>query len=210
MIVALIALFVALGGTAAMAKILITSSGQLKDGVVHRADLAANAVDTAKVRNGTLRVDDFSAQAKGAIQAAGTQALEAFRSKGPDNQGDGAKAVVATLDNIPPGAYAIFAKTVLTALDETGGFVLVDVGNSGGGHCELDVGGDADSSFAFLRAPGATSPGTVSTQITHTYSNTGKAKLTCDVVGSTWRASNTSIIALRVGASPRQVVSGRR
>lgn len=208
MTVALLALFVALGGTAAAAKVLITSSKQIKAGTVQRSDLARNAVDTTRVANGSLTVDDFSEATKGSIQAASTSALEAFRAAGPDNVKDKNSAVVATLRNIPPGVYAIFTKTVLTAKNNSQVF-LPNNGESLGGHCELDVGGDGDGSRALLGGPGANSPANVVNQITHLYVNTGEAKLTCDVTGADWSASNTSIIALRVGSSPRQVVNDR-
>ncbi|MBI5103911.1 MAG: hypothetical protein HZB46_02780 [Solirubrobacterales bacterium] len=64
MAVALTALFVALGGTsysvARLAKDSVTSNA-IKNGAVHRADLAANAVDTAKVADHTLLAADFKA-----------------------------------------------------------------------------------------------------------------------------------------------------
>lgn len=208
MAVALVALFVALGGTATAAKVMITSSKQIKPGSVSRSDLARNAVDGAKVRNGALSADDFDDATRSTLRAAGTQALEAFRVAGPDGVKASTAAVVATLSDIPPGAYAIFAKTVLTARNEASAFPPNN-GESLGGHCTLDVGGNADESRALLGSPGSNSPGELSTQITHTYSGPGQAKLTCDVTGADWNASNTSIIALRVGQSPRQVVSGR-
>jgi hypothetical protein len=205
-VTASLALFVALGGSAAAAKVMITSSKQIKAGAVQRSDIAHNAVDSARVANGTLTVDDFSSATKGSIQSAGTQALEAFRAAGPTGVKAGTTAVVATLANIPPGAYAIFAKTVLTGVPNDDNLSL---GSSLGGHCVLDVSGDADDSRQLLGSPGSNSPGTVTNQITHTYAATGEAKVTCDVTGADWSASNASIIALRVGQSPRQVVSGR-
>lgn len=209
MAVALLALFVALGGTAAAAKVLITSSKQIKAGTVKRSDIARNAVNSTRVANGSLTVDDFSEATKGAIQSSSTSALEAFRAAGPAGVKDRTAAVVATLRNIPPGVYAIFSKTVLTAKNNSQVFPP-NSGESLGGHCELDVGGDGDGSRTLLGGPGSNSPADVNNQITHTYANTGEAKLTCDVTGADWSASNTSIIAVRVGSSPRQVVDGRR
>lgn len=209
MAVALLALFVALGGTAAAAKVMITSSKQIKAGSVSRSDLARNAVDGTKVLNGALSVNDFDSETRNTLQAAGTQALEAFRAAGPDGVKDTTAAKVATLSDIPPGAYAIFAKSVLTGKNQSQSNFPPNAGQSLGGHCVLDVGGDADESRTLLGSPGSNSPGAVNTQITHTYSSTGTATLTCDVTGTDWSASNTSIIAVRVGVSPRQVVSGR-
>lgn len=205
MAVASIALFVALGGTATAAKVLITSSSQIKNGTIQRADLARDAVNSTRVRDGSLRMEDLSSAARGEIET-GTQALEAFRVEGPEDVGEGESATVATLRDIPSGAYAIFAKTVLTGTSPGDG--LLGEGESVGGHCVLQAGDDTDESRTLLGAPGAGAPSELSMQLTRTFSGTGTAKVTCDVTKSAWRASNTSIIALRVGASPRQVVDG--
>src|SRR5262245_22458362 len=63
MAVALLALFVALGGSsyaaARLAKDSVVSR-TIKDGQVKRADLAANAVGSSQVGNGSLRAADFA------------------------------------------------------------------------------------------------------------------------------------------------------
>lgn len=206
MVVALLALFVALGGTATAARVLIKSSSQIKAGVVKRSDIAPNAIDSSRVNNGSLTLDDLDAASKGSIQAAGTQALEAFRNNGPENVPANTVAKVATLANIPPGSYAIFAKSVLTSTSQSG---ILSAGQSLGGHCILNASGDTDESRVLLGSPGAASPGTLTMQITRTFDRTAEAFLECDVTGGAWRASNTSIIALRVGVSPRQSVETR-
>ncbi len=207
MVIALIALFVALGGTAVAARVMIKSTKQLKAGVVHRSDIHKSAVNSSKVANGSLSLDDLDSAAKGSIQNAGTQALEAFRLDGPQLVKANTAAKVATLSNIPPGSYALFAKSVLAGDSKSQGLLLP--GRSIGGHCTLDAGGDGDQSRALLGGPGANSPGVVYMQVTRTYAQTGEASLTCDVTGADWSASNTSIIALRVGVAPRQIVEQR-
>jgi len=213
MMVALLALFVALGGTATAARVLVKSSKQIQRGAVHRNDIAKSAVNSRRVANGSLGLRDLSDDAKGALggkaggTAGGTQALEVVRSDGPENVAAGKTETVATLDGIPSGTYAILAKTVLTATSTDQG--LLEPGNSTGGHCVLDVAGDTDESRVLLGTPGANTPGEVSTQITRTYADAGTAKLICDVGGTTWRASNTSIIALPVGAVSKRAVTGR-
>ena len=69
MAVALLALFVALGGTATAAKVMITSSKQIKKGTVSRSDLARNAVDGTKVLDGSLSTADFDTATKSTLQA---------------------------------------------------------------------------------------------------------------------------------------------
>jgi hypothetical protein len=205
MSVALLALFVALGGSAVAASGLITGR-QIKDGTVRRADLAKSAVDSTKVANGSLSSNDFDAATRSTINQAGTQVLEAFRAAGPTGVEPSAQKVVATLSDIPPGAYAIFAKTILSGTSTNG---ILNQGNSIGGKCTLDVEGDADNGQTLIGTPGANAPSDVNMQITHTYSSPGTAKVTCGVTGATWAAANTSIIALRVSAPQRQSVEGR-
>jgi hypothetical protein len=64
MVVALLALFIALAGTSyAAIKLPANSVGTkaIKNGAIHRADLAANAVDSARVADQTLLARDFKA-----------------------------------------------------------------------------------------------------------------------------------------------------
>jgi hypothetical protein len=215
-LISIVALFVALGGTATAASVLIRSSSQIKNGAVSgldlkngsvgRGDLRNNAVDSAKIASGAVSLDDLSSSAKSAIDSAGTQALEAFRLDGPQGVAPGATQKVATLSGIPAGVYAIFGKTVLTAKTLRTG--LLAQGQSVSGHCTMDAQGDQDQSRALLGAPGANAPGQLNLQITRTFAGTGEVTLTCDVQDAEWNATNTSIIAVRVGAAPRQAVDG--
>lgn len=64
MLVALLALLVALGGSSYAAVTLSknsVTSKHIKNGQVKRADIANNAVTSAKVANATLLADDFEA-----------------------------------------------------------------------------------------------------------------------------------------------------
>ena len=64
MVVALLALFIALAGTSyAAIKLPANSVGStaIKNGAIHRVDLAANAVDSTRVADHTLRARDFKA-----------------------------------------------------------------------------------------------------------------------------------------------------
>ena len=216
-VISLLALVFSMAGTATAARVLINSSSQIKNGVVTGTDLKdasvagkdlkANAVDGSKVKNGSLESDDFSGAARSALQAAETQALEVFRKVGPDAQPAGSDFKrVATLENMPAGTYAIFAKTVLTPIEAQGGFF--GQGATLSGRCELDAGGDKDQSVTFLGSPGAIAPGLISTQITRSYGSVGTATLSCTIEKATWKASDTSIVAIRVGRAPRAPVEG--
>ena len=77
MIVAMIALFVALGG-AAYAGISLSdnsvSSDQIANGQVRNVDLHNSSVDTFKIRNGTIRAADLSLAARVALK--GNQGIQ--------------------------------------------------------------------------------------------------------------------------------------
>lgn len=206
----------ATAGTATAARVLITTSSQikngvvtgadLKDGTVTRKDLKKNAVDSEQVADGSLSLDDFTSPTRQALTDAGTQALEAFRKTGPITQPADKMSKVATLANIPSGTYAIFAKTILTAESQDNG--LLDSGKTSSAHCILDAGGDKDEARALLATPGSNAPGAVNMQITRSFGATGTATLECLATAAPWHASDTSIIALRVGKAPRQSVDG--
>lgn len=216
LVVSIIALVMSTAGTATAAKILISSSSQIKNGAVTSADikdaavsskdLRSNAVSSASVRNNSIGLEDLDGSARSALQDAGTQALEAFRKDGPQNQDPGKSVRVATLNAVPPGTYAIFAKTVLTPTQATGG--VFREGEAISGHCVLDAGGDRDEVRSLLSTPGALAPGTLNLQITRSYGSAGTIALDCDVSNARWNATDTSIIAIRVGKAPRSPVEG--
>lgn len=215
-VISLLALVFSMAGTATAARVLIKSSSQvkngaiagvdIKDGDVAGRDLKSDAVTGEKVRNGSLDADDFSGTARSALQAAETQALEAFRKDGPAGQPKAAYAKVATLGNLPAGTYAIFAKTVITPDAPESGFF--NQGETISGRCELDAGGDKDETASLFGSPGALAPNQVHTQITRSFGSSGSATLSCRVEQTTWKATDTSIIAIRVGKAPRSPVEG--
>lgn len=216
LVISILALVMATSGTAIAAKTLITSSKQIKansvnsgdiaDGTVATRDLRANSVDTGKVKNGSIALDDLASETRGALADAGTQALEAFRKAGPNGVEPNKVTRVITLSNIPPGTYAIFGKAVLTPLQVEGG--LLQQGKTISGHCALDASGDKDESRTIIATPGAQAPGTINTQITRSFGSTGTVTLDCDANNSTWNATDSTVIAIRVGKAPRSEVSG--
>ncbi len=192
--VALLALFVALGGTATAASVLITSSKQVRNGSLTGADL----------RDGSVGAKELTSAAQASMS--GTAAIEATRAVGPVDVPKGGSEKVATLVIGESGRYALFAKTVLTGTQNSA--KLFNTGDSIGGHCTLDAAGDTDQSRALLGAPGANSPGQLNLQMTRTLQAGDQVVLTCDVVDAVWRASNTSIMALKLSDVQRQPVQG--
>ena len=216
LVVAIVALVMSMAGTATAARVLIKNSKQIKNGAVSTADVRNSSLTGKDVKDGGLTgsdikagsvgVDKLEGDAKRALEDAGTQAIEVYRKAGPSGIEGGKVARVATMSNVPPGVYAIFAKSVLTGEVEDSG--LFGQGTTVSGHCRLEAGGDVDEARTLLGTPGANAPSEVSMQITRTFGSTGTVTLDCDVAPSSWRASDTSIIAVRVGKAPRTEVSG--
>jgi hypothetical protein len=78
------------------------------------------------------------------------------------------------------------------------------------GRCDLKAAGGTDESSVLLGTPGANTPATVNVQTTTTFGSVGQATLECAVDGgANWTASQTSIIAIRVGNAPKSNVTGR-
>lgn len=217
MVVSVIALIVALGGTATAATVLIRSSAQIKNGVVTGADLKDatitgrdvkdGALTGAALRAGTIDTGKLDAGVRETLSAAATSAQEAFRKAGPENVPGGKSERVITLSGLEPGVYAIFSKAVITVTRNSSG--LLKEGESSGGHCVLNAAGDTDESRTLLTGVGSSSPGVVVAQITRTLGTTADVTLDCDASGTApWRASDSSIIAIRLGSAPRTPVSG--
>jgi hypothetical protein len=226
MVVAIVALIVALGGSAVAASVLITSPSQIRDnvitgaklrsqaitsrelkrGAVGTAQLSGGAVNSTQIRAGAITSSKLSPDTRAALQSIGTTAQEFIRKAGPENVTGGESRRVATAANMPAGVYAIFAKTIITDLSPPSS--LLTPGNVSNAHCVLSAGGDTDDSRALVRTPFGGSPATVSMQITHTFDGSGgDITITCDNK-TEWRASDTSIIAIRLGRSPRTAVNG--
>ena len=200
MTVSLVALFVALGSTATAATVLINSSSQIKDGAIKRQDIAQNTIDTGRIKDKTLTVGDFSKPLQGSFGAAET--VEAFRKVGPEGINDGANAVVAELKQLPAGAYALFAKTTVFAPSNRDG--LLSQGDSVSAFCQLDADGNVDDARALIAGPSANAPGTLNMQLTRTLARPTDVELRCAVEGASWRAADTSIIAIRISGAERQ------
>src|SRR3954454_1064271 len=142
LIVAIVALIVALGGTAvATQRLLITSSRQIKNGVISGKDLRSGTLTGRQLSHHLLETIVAGGTAPA---AASTGASEAHRATGPELP-QGGEATVATLD-LQPGVYAVLAKTDLTPnisqdLLQT---LSNDSSKTVAGTCTLDVQGTGD------------------------------------------------------------------
>jgi hypothetical protein len=126
-----------------------------------------------------------------------SNAFEAHNDAGTSGAADVDKTI-ATLANLPAGAYAISAKVTVTRGAPAGAHVAA---------CTLTAGADTDGSSAL--APDSTGIGTtVTTQLTHTFATTGAATVTCTMLGAAWTATKAKIIAIKVGSESKTAVTG--
>jgi hypothetical protein len=199
LVVSVIALVAALGGSAVAAKVLITSSAQIRDGSVRGVDLRNGTITKRKLASSALKGLSGSS-----IEGSDTtQAIEAHRQQGPD-LADGGSAAVAELA-LPAGTYAVFAKTTVTPYTSDAGLLdtLLKANKTIASECTLDVDGTGDFSIAPIVSPGSMNPATLNMQLTRTLNAPGTATLTCKTDQIHWNAANTSIIAMKVGSTAR-------
>jgi hypothetical protein len=226
MIVALIALFVACGGTAVAASVMITSGNQIRNGVITGSKLANGTVTSSKIKSGTITAKQIArgsltggvigngqigtkqltSDAVAALQSAGTTSYEYFRKAGPENQPAGNSQRIVTADNVPAGVYAIFAKAVISDLAANSNLLVP--GSPSDARCELSAGGDIDDGATLIGTAYGAGPGDVYMQITHTFAGPGTISIDCFSSQSTWRASDSTIIAVRLGNASRVQVPG--
>jgi hypothetical protein len=220
MVVAVIALVVATAGTATAARQIITSSSQLRNGTVtgpkikarsvSNIRLANRAVSRSKIRDNAVGPDQLNSTVRRRLGVApeGVGAREAIRKSGPENNAAITPVRVASLD-IPPGAYVITAKTIMSPIAQEGNLLSesLDQNRTVSGHCRLDAAGDADDARAPIETPGTQTPTTLNMQLTRSIASAGTVTLTCDA-NKTWRASDTSIVALPVPSVTRTESTG--
>ncbi|MDX6641193.1 MAG: hypothetical protein QOF12_2204 [Solirubrobacteraceae bacterium] len=207
LVVSIISLVVALSGTAVAAShLLITSSSQVKNHVLTGLDIRNGSITGAAIRKGSLSASLLKSSFSGSSvdSTSSGSASEAIRKTGPV-VASGGKAVVATLD-LAPGAYAIFAKEVITpdlsdpnlinTIFKANKTVIAD--------CTLDVAGDGDFSSGPIQSPGSDSPVGLQMQVTRTLGAPATATLTCETGADLpWHGADASIIALPVSSVSR-------
>jgi len=217
LVISIIALCVALGGSATAATVLIKNSAQVRAGAINGSDiknrsiagidLANGAVNATKIAKGTITNDNLSAGVRNQFSSQGFSATEVVRKAGPA-QGPGV-ARVATLAALAPGTYAISAKTILAPNNPDRG-ILGEIDRDQKtipGHCVLDAAGDRDDATGPIVLPFTNTPQTLNLQMTRTLASAADVTLTCDS-SIEFRASDTSIIALKLSGSSRTDVTG--
>ena len=220
LVVSIIALVVACTGTATAASVIIKSSAQVKAHSLQGSDIknrsitglnvAGDAITSPKIKDGSITSNDLSSGLKGSlggVAGGGITGTEAVRKQGPQNQSAGAHQI-ATVSQLAPGTYALFAKTTITPnLGNDGLGELLRQSKTVNAECVLEAGGDQDNARQTVASPGSVSPSTVNLQLTRTLSAPTDVKVSCTVNDYTWSATDTSIIALKLSGTTRQDVS---
>jgi hypothetical protein len=202
LVIAVVALLMAMGGTGYAAFKLPKNSVKAKQ-------IATGAVGSSEVKNKSLKVADISTAAQNALKgqkgdkgdtgAVGpSSATEVFRDSGPaDISGSG--TTVATLSNLPPGAYAIHAKAE-----------VFGSGTNQLARCQVNAEGDNDFSEATIGAgAGGATSATLPVQVTHTFAGTGTVTLVCLKDGApTIAVIRSKIEAIHVGSESHSAVTG--
>jgi hypothetical protein len=206
MMVALIALFVALGGTAGAA-ILITGK-QIKNGSVTGVD----------IKNKSLTPKDFRGSVQGPQGPQGPQGAQGLR--GPSDvyehrligtvngaSSSPPQVLSLTLSNLPAGSYAIFGKALIAKSPPGTGEWSAD--------CTLTAGSGATAtSDRSLEPIKDTRYGHVNTHLVHTFTGTGSVVMACTVLGPPGQPGpsytlgdntngDTRIIAVKVDSATR-------
>ena len=132
-----------------------------------------------------------------------SNAYEVYRDSGPTNI-PSTPTTVATLSNLPAGAYAITAKAELDVA-ATAGLPAPRI------LCQVNAGGDFDDAVAQgEETNGLALSATLPVEVTHTFSGTGTATLSCNKNGSPHQVDVNwaKIIAIRLGSEQHTAVTG--
>ncbi|HVF77734.1 MAG TPA: hypothetical protein VNA28_05510 [Solirubrobacteraceae bacterium] len=187
-----IALFAALAGTA-YAATMITSSKQIKNNIILSADIKDGSLQGRDIKNGTITADKLKTASGGGGAAT---VYHGARKAGPEGQPPNIAARVLSL-TVPPGAYAVTASTVMTALPAAQNPLLPER-SSPEGRCRLDLAGDATESLQNVVVSSKTAPATLFMQSTRTVATPSEFFLECSA-GTSFRLSESSIIATPIG-----------
>jgi hypothetical protein len=212
LVISIVALCVALGGSA-YAATQITSK-QIKNGTIQNVDIKKGSIRSTSLSKGVQNVlskktGNSGASLGGSSVAGGVgQAYEAIRKAGPENQPANTIVTTATL-TVPAGAYVITANTIMTAFTGTTNPLEALFGTNGSltGSCTLDAGGVTQQSLQTIAVNDRQTPATLGMQLTRTVAAPMEIRLNCSATIS-WRLSETSIIATRVGGIALSEVTG--
>ncbi len=200
LVISIAALVAACTGSAVAATVI--TSAQIKNETIQNQDIKKGTIQSGRLSKGLQNI-----VLKKSAPAPVTQiAYEHVRKAGPENQPSGQLLRVTSM-TVPAGAYAVTAKTVLTAFTGTSDIIeqLLGVNGSLGGTCILDFGGVQDSSLGTIAIVNRQTPSTFSMQLTRTVAAPTEILIKCAGANVPWRASESSIVATKVNSITQTV-----
>jgi hypothetical protein len=183
-VIATVALFIALSGTS-YAAIRITGK-----------NIKNNTVTSKDIRNYSLQAKDLRKGLLGSAAASplNSAAFQATRDAGPSGvEPSQSYTAVASL-SVAPGAYVVFAKIDMQSDQQDSS------------RCRLTAESAYDESNRGLRANGTGEAHNL--QIAHSFTAPGAFTLSCRTSSGNWSASDTKILAIKVGSAQAQGVGG--
>jgi hypothetical protein len=186
-VIASIALFIALcGGTAVAKHSRLITGKQIKNNTVTSADIKNYSLQAKDLKKGLI-----ASAASAPIQSA---AFQASRDAGPAGvEPSQSYTGVASL-SVAPGSYVVFAKVDMQSDQQDSS------------RCRLTAEAGLDESNRGLRANGTGEAHNL--QLAHTFTQPGAIALTCRTSSGNWSASDTKILAIKVGSAQAQGVAG--
>ncbi len=208
MVVSIVALVVATAGSATAATVLIKNSSQVKASSLNGSDIKNRSLKGIDIANGAISDRQLAPKILNRFTKQGFVATEVVRKVGPERQEPG-QDTVATMGGLAPGTYLLIASTILSPTRGDQGLLTSVLQNpkTAGGHCVLQAGGDESHARTPIATPYSDTPATLVAQMTRSIDKPTDIVLQCDS-GVPWKASDTSIIALKLTGSSRTDVTG--
>ncbi|HUR86923.1 MAG TPA: hypothetical protein VMY78_16440 [Solirubrobacteraceae bacterium] len=204
LVISIIALAVALGGSAYAATVI--TSSQIRNGTIQNVDIKKGTIQSSKFSTGVQNL--LNKKTGTAAAGTGRAGFEAIRKAGPENVPANTIVTAATL-TVPAGAYVVTANTVMTAFTGTTNPLEALFGTNGSltGTCTLDAAGVTQTSLQTIVVNDRQTPATLGMQVTRTVGAPSDMKLQCSAT-IPWRLSETSIIATKVDGLTTTEVTG--
>jgi plastocyanin len=164
--------------------------------VITGKNIKDNTVTGADIKNYSLAAKDLK---KGLLASANaapltSSAFQASRDAGPTGVAPSQNYTNVASLSVAPGSYVVFAKIDMQS----------DAQDSS--RCRLTAESGQDESNRGLRANGTGEAHNL--QLAHTFTQAGAITLLCRTSSGNWSASDTKILAIKVGSAQSQGVSG--
>jgi hypothetical protein len=193
LVISIAALVAACAGSAYAATVI--TGAQIKDGTIQSRDIKMGTIQSGRLSKGVQNI----LNKKSAPAPTPLVTYEQIRKAGPENQPAGQVLRVTSM-TVPAGAYAVTAKTIMTAFTGTSDIIeqLLGVNGSIGGTCTLNFGGVEDTSTQTIGIINRQTPSTFNMQMTRTVAAPTEILLKCGAANVPWRTSESSIMATKV------------